>query len=83
MNKEQRMYKLKNGSDTAIWAAGEIESLEELLSAYEQKLAETEKALRWVCDVYIVDDYYSDDQRKEQLERAVRRVMVKVTGGEG
>lgn len=42
MNKEQRMYKLKNGSDTAIWAAGEIESLEELLSAYEQKLAESD-----------------------------------------
>jgi hypothetical protein len=28
MDREQRLYKLKNGSDTAIWAANEIEAIE-------------------------------------------------------
>ena len=28
MDREQRIYKLKNGSDTAIWAANEITALE-------------------------------------------------------
>lgn len=28
MTREDRIYKLKNGSDTAIWAANEIERLE-------------------------------------------------------
>lgn len=50
--------------------------------ALNKQLVATEKALRWVCDVYIVGHYYSDDQRKEQLERTVRRVMVKANGGE-
>ena len=50
--------------------------------ALNKQLVATEKALQWVCDVYIVGHYYSDDQRKEQLERTVRRVMVKANGGE-
>lgn len=58
------------------------------LAEAEAKLAETEKALRWVCDVYIVDDYYSDDLRKERLESAVRYAMKKgrlkeTSGSEG
>ena len=28
MDREQRIYKLKNGSDTALWAVAEIERLE-------------------------------------------------------
>lgn len=51
--------------------------------ALNKQLVATEKALRWVCDTYIVGHYYSDDQRKEQLERTVRRVMAKANGGEG
>jgi len=31
VDREQRIYKLKNGSDTAIWAANEIERLEKAL----------------------------------------------------
>lgn len=41
----------------------------------EQRLAEAEKALRWACDVYIVDDHYTGDLRKERLERAVNYAM--------
>lgn len=28
MDRDQRIYKLKNGSDTAIWAAKEIEAIQ-------------------------------------------------------
>lgn len=34
MTKEQRIEKLKNGSDTAIWAASEIERLEAELADF-------------------------------------------------
>lgn len=40
MTREERIYKLKNGSDTAIWAALEIERLESenhKLSQFVQK----------------------------------------------
>jgi len=31
MDREERLYKLDNGSDTAIWAANEIRRLEQAL----------------------------------------------------
>ena len=34
MNREERIYKLKNGVDTAIWAAEEIERLERELAYF-------------------------------------------------
>ena len=61
-------------------AKGRIAEFEKRLAEAEAKLTETEKALRWACNTYIVDDYYTGDLRNERLERAVRRVMVKVTG---
>ena len=57
-----------------------VEKLEKRLAEAEAKLTETENGLRWACNTYIVDDYYTGDLRNERLERAVRRVMVKVTG---
>ncbi len=32
MTREERVYKLKNGSDTAIWAANEIEKMEHAMA---------------------------------------------------
>ena len=44
------------------------------------KTCRNEKAMRWVCDVYIVDDYYSDDQRGAIGKEP--RAMVKTNVGE-
>jgi hypothetical protein len=35
MTREERIHKLKNGSDTAMWAAEEIERLEKELSDFQ------------------------------------------------
>lgn len=43
--------------------------------ALNKQLVATEKALRWACNTYIVDDYYTGDLRKERLERAVNYAM--------
>lgn len=51
--------------------------------ALNKQLAATEKALRWACNVYIVDDYYTGDLRKERLERSVRYAMKEANGSEG
>jgi len=44
------------------------------LADYERLQAECEKlrkAVRRLCNIYAVDDYYSGDTREEQLNRAV------------
>lgn len=43
--------------------------------ALNKQLVATEKALRWACNIYIVDDYYTGDLRKERLEIAVNYAM--------
>lgn len=53
----------------------ELKDLEQRLSEAEAKLTETENGLRWACDVYIVNDYYSGELRKEHLERGIKYVM--------
>lgn len=56
--------------------------------ALNKQLVATENGLRWVCNVYMVDDDYTGDLRKERLERAVKYAMKKgrlkeANGGEG
>ena len=69
-----------NIQNAANATAEEVKNLRQRLAEAEAKLTETENGLRWACNTYIVDDYYTGDLRNERLERAVRRVMVKVTG---
>ena len=45
MKNEERMHKLKNGSDTAIWAHNEIISLREQLAQAQELLAQTQEDL--------------------------------------
>jgi hypothetical protein len=54
MNFDQRIEKLKNGSDTAIWAANEIERLRETLEGIAnadwrnwEELASPDEFVRW------------------------------------
>lgn len=54
MNFDQRIEKLKNGSDTAIWAANEIEQLRETLEGIVnadwrnwEELASPDEFVRW------------------------------------
>lgn len=54
MNLYQRIEKLKNGSDTAIWAANEIERLRETLEGIAnadwrnwEELASPDEFVRW------------------------------------
>jgi hypothetical protein len=54
MNFDQRIEKLKNGSDTAIWAANEIERLRETLDGIAnadwrtwEELASPDEFVRW------------------------------------
>lgn len=54
MTREQRIEKLKNGSDTAIWAAEEIERLRETLQGIAdadwrkwEELADPNEFVRW------------------------------------
>src|SRR5690554_2977873 len=35
------------------------------------------KAIRRLCNIYVVDDYYSGDLREEQLNQAVERAIDK------
>lgn len=49
-----------------------------LLADYEALQAEYErlrKAIRRLCNIYVVDDYYSGDIREEHLNRAVERAI--------
>lgn len=46
MDKEQRMYKLKNGSDTAKWAAEYIEALESAIANHNDDCKTICKARR-------------------------------------
>ena len=48
------------------------------LSDYQRLQAECEKlrkAIRRLCNIYVVDDYYSGDIREEQLSRSVERAI--------
>lgn len=48
------------------------------LSAYEALQAESEKlraAIRRLCNIYVVDDYYEGHLRDERLEAAVNRAI--------
>ena len=70
----------ENDELTSAYLAGchaTKKAYEQRLAEAEAKLAETEKALRWACNIYIVDDYCTGDLRKERLERAVRYAMKK------
>jgi hypothetical protein len=49
MDRDERMYKLDNGSDTAIWAASEIRRLEARVSELEEALKEIGR-LPWGWD---------------------------------
>ena len=49
-------------------------------SSYKDLQAECEKlrkAIRRLCNIYVVDDYYSGDLREELLDRAVERSIDK------
>ena len=51
------------------------------LSDYEALQAECEKmraAIRRLCNIYVVDDYYMGKQREERLDRAVNRDIEEV-----
>jgi len=48
------------------------------LSDYEKLAAECEKlrkAIRRLCNIYVVDDYYSGDLREERLNQAINAAM--------
>lgn len=62
--------------DGRLIAAANPVTVLALLDAHEALQAECErlrKAIRRLCNIYIVDDYYSGDLREEQLDRAVER----------
>ena len=73
MDSDQRMYKLRNGSDTAKWAADRIEELEGLLAekldayklgldtakrAYQDERDEYEATIKRMTDA--IDDHCAD-----------------------
>lgn len=54
-----------------------------LFREYEALQAECEKlraALKRLCNIYIVDDYYSGEERERRLDEAVRRSIDAVGG---
>ena len=52
--------------------------LDEVIAERDSLQAECEKlrrAIRRLCNIYVVDDYYSGDIREEQLSRSVERAI--------
>ena len=81
MTRDERIYKLKNGSDTAIWASNEIEKMEAAMAlAYGYLLLVnnepgTPMQFSPQSAAYKVRKELGDLLTQEQRERAINNVM--------
>jgi len=68
MNNEERMHKLTNGSDTAIWAHNEIVSLREQLAETQKLLASARRGLEIEKQNERVAEYHRQWDIEEAIE---------------
>lgn len=81
MERSERIYKLKHGSDTAIWAANEIERLESEIDRLELKLVNIELEALKALDG-LEDAVYSPNESAVSVHHAcnhVRQVFSAIT----
>lgn len=57
------------------WAVRLILSQKEQIEQLETECAQLRAAIRRLCNIYVVDDYYDGQLREERLEAAVNRAI--------
>lgn len=68
---ERLLYSCNRGLVTASSLVPVIERLQAERDESNKRITELEKGLRWACDVYMVADELSGDEREARIQRAI------------
>ena len=69
---EEELFQVRQDRDAHF---GELMRALEQVDALKAECKKLRKAIRRLCNIYVVDDYYGGDLREERLNRAVDRAI--------
>lgn len=76
---EEELFRVRQDRDTHF---GEMMRALEQADAMKAEREKLHKTIQRLCNIYVVDDYYSGGLREEQLNRAVERAIAAAMQGE-
>lgn len=69
---EEELFRVRQDRDAHL---GEMMRALEQVDAMKAECETLHKAIRRLCNIYVVDDYYSGDLREERLNQAITAAM--------